>query len=353
MTKEVLMSNKKFSLDSYKKSIKLTEPTYKKDKYVVLNEYLQEVMKLPGLPLGHVVFDYGLSDSGKTTLLAHAVAQCQKQGILPVVVLTGPEKKVDWNRFRAMGVQYTGDLPEDQQNDDEFIIVNEECEYLEDAFKFMNDLITDVEEGRLPHDIYIFHDSVGNTLSEQAIEIDKKTGKRVIKDIHMKNAKIIGENLVALTPRINNSRKDTRPHYIGAYFITSMYEGAPAFPGAPKPWKIKGGNKPKFVSSIMIRHNAGKKLNATKEGQKLNFGMTTKISITKNHINGEEYSGEFVITKDAILPNEKSAIDAYKKEKSSEWGSFEIIDGAGEIHEGLDEFGIDITGESEELHGGE
>ena len=347
------MSKNTFSIDKFKKSIKLTPPIYKKDKYVVLDEYLQEVIKLPGLPMGHIVFDYGLSDSGKTTLLAHAVAKCQEQGILPVIILTGPEKKVDWDRFRAMGVKYTGDLPENQQEKDEFILVQEDCEYLEDAFNFMNDIITEVEEGRLPHDIYIFHDSVGNTLSEKAVEIDKKTGKRVVKDIHMKNAKIVGENLISLAPRINNSRKDNRPHFVGAYFITSMYQGAPAFPGAPTPWKIKGGNKPKFVSSLMIRHNAGKKLTATKNGSKLNFGMTTKISVTKNHINGEEYSGEFVITKDAILPNEKSAIDAYKDLKKQEWGSFEIIDSKGEIHEGKDEFGIDITKDREELEDSE
>lgn len=323
----------KFSLDAYKKSIKLTQAQYKKDKFVVLDEALQEVLKLPGLPLGHIVFDYGLSDSGKTTLLAHSVAQCQKQGVLPIIILTGPEKKVDWNRFRAMGVEYTGDLPEDQQVKDEFIIVNEECEFLEDVFNFMNDIITQVESGELPYDVYFFHDSIGNTQSNQAVEIDKKTGKRIVKDIHMKNAKIIGEQLISIAPRIQNSRKDTRPHFVGAYFITSMYQGVPAFPGAPSPWKIKGGNKPKFVSSIMIKHTAGKKLTATKNGSDLNFGMITRISVTKNHINGEEYEGEFVIAKDAIMPNDKAAIDAYKKERSSEWGSFEIIDASGEIYE--------------------
>lgn len=345
--------SKKFSMDSFKKSISLTQPVYKKDKFVILDPALQEVMKLPGLPLGHITFDYGLSDSGKTTMLFHAVAQCQKQGILPVIILTGPEKKIDWDRARAMGVQYTGDLPKDQQLKDEFILVNEDMETLEDAFGFINEVITNVERGELPYDVMFFHDSIGNTLSVQAIDIDKKTGARVIKDIHMKNAKIIGEQLVALAPRIQNSRKDTRPHFIGAFFITSMYEGVPAFPGAPKPWKVKGGNKPKFVSSIMIRHTAGKKLSATKNGDMLNFGMTTKISITKNHINGEEYTGEFVVTKDAILPNEKGAIEDYKKSKSAEWGDFEIIDGKGQVHGGLANYKLEATPRAEELEDGE
>ena len=344
-------SSKKFSMDSFKKSIKLTEVIYKKDKFVNLCPALQEVMKLPGLPLGHIVFDYGLSDSGKTSLLFHAVAKCQQQKILPVIILTGPEKKVDWSRARAMGVQYTGDLPADQQKSDEFILVQENLETLEDVFTFMNKIITSVENGELPYDVYFFHDSIGNTLSEQAVEVDKKTGDRVVKDIHMKNAKIIGEQLISLAPRIQNSRKDTYPHFVGAYFITSMYEGQPAFPGAPKPWKIKGGNKPKFVSSIMIRHNAGKKLKATVKGADLNFGMVTKISITKNHINGEEYSGEFVITKDAILPNEAGAIADYKKEKSAEWGDFEVVSTDGEIHSGHSDYKLAAVEDAAELDG--
>ena len=101
---------KKFSMSAYKKTIKVTDAVYKKEKFVVLDEALQEVLKLPGLPLGRITYDYGLSDSGKTTLLFHAAAKCQEQGILPVILVSGAEKKVDWNRAREMGLQYTGDL---------------------------------------------------------------------------------------------------------------------------------------------------------------------------------------------------------------------------------------------------
>lgn len=340
---------KKFDLSKFKETIHITEAVYKKDKYVVLDQAVQEVLQLPGLPLGRITFDYGLSDTGKSTLLNHAVAQCQQQGILPVIILTGPEKKVDWNRARKMGVQYTGDLPKSEQNKDDFIIVEEGLETVEQVFNFVNNkIIKNVEQGKLPYDTMIFWDSAGNTHCEGALSKDAK-GNVVIKDMHMKGAKIMGEQLIATTPRIESTRKETRPHFVGLYVVTSMYKGAPAFPGAPQPWKIKGGNKPKFVSSLMIRHKQKKKLKATKKGKDLNFGMVGEIAVTKNHINGKEYTGQFVITEDKLLPNLKEAIDVYKEEKVKEWGAFEVVDDQGEVFEGSKEKKIGVTESKEEL----
>lgn len=345
------MAKKKFSLDAFKESVGVTEAVYKKEKFVVLNEALQEVLKLPGLPLGRITFDYGLSDSAKTTLLFEAAIRAQEQGILPVIILTGPEKKVDWSRARKMGLQYTGDLPKEQQVKDEFIIVEEGLDYLEDVFAFINNkIIKNVNNGKLPFNTMIFWDSAGNTLSRLAVEIDKD-GNRKIKDIHMKNAKILGEELISLAPQIESSRKEVSPYYIGAFFITSMYQGMPAFPGSPAPWKIKGGNKPKFVSSLMIKHRHKKKLKATKNGAALNFGMVTEISVTKNHINGKEYTGEFVVTEDAILPNEKGAIDDYKALHSDSWGGYEVMSIDGEVFEGDDSRSIGVTTSKSELKG--
>jgi len=345
------ISKKKYSLSAFKKTIGVTEAVYKKEKFVVLDEALQEVLKLPGLPLGRITFDYGLSDSAKTTLLFHAAIQAQKQGILPVIILTGPEKKVDWNRARKMGLKYTGDLPLDQQDPDELIIVEEGLDYLEDVFAFMNNkIIKNVRNDNLPFDTMIFWDSAGNTLSKLAVEIDKD-GNRRVKDIHMKNAKILGEELISIAPLIESSRKETSPRYVGAFFITSMYQGMPAFPGSPAPWKIKGGNKPKFVSSLMIKHRHKKKLKATKNGAALNFGMVTEISVTKNHINGKEYTGEFVVTEDAILPNEKGAIDDYKAAHSDSWGGYQVMSIDGELFEGEEDRNIGVTQSKSELKG--
>jgi RecA/RadA recombinase len=344
--------SKKFNLDNFKKTIKTADIAYKKAKYVELDPAIQEVIKLPGLPMGHITFSYGLSDTAKTSLLFEAAAKAQEQGILPVIILTGPEKKVDWARARKMGLNYTGDLPKDEQQNDEFIIVEESLDYIEDVFEFINNkIINEVEQGKLPFDVQIFWDSAGNTLCRDAVKVDKKTGMIETKDMHMKAAKVLGENLLILSDRVTNSRKETRPYFIGCHFITSMYKSPPAFPGAPSSWSIKGGTKVKFVSSLMIKHELVKKLKATKDGKELKFGMNVKLSVTKNHINGQEYSGEFIVTEDSVLPNEKDSVEEYKKRKSSEWGEFEVTTQNGEVFEGNTEKRISVTQDAPELMG--
>src|SRR5690242_17320901 len=121
--------SKKFDLSKYKDSIKVADTPSKPDKFVVLDEALHSVLGVPGIPLGHITQVFGKSDTGKTSLLFHAAGQAQKQGILPVMIIT--EGKVDWERASAMGF------------DKDTAIVNESCEYLEDAFRFIDKVTAD------------------------------------------------------------------------------------------------------------------------------------------------------------------------------------------------------------------
>ncbi|HEY8366161.1 MAG TPA: hypothetical protein VIL57_03345, partial [Bacteroidia bacterium] len=92
---------KKFDLNSYKDTLKLSALEQKPDKYVVLNEELQACLGLPGFPLGDITEIHGDSDTGKSTLLLHAAAQCQQQGILPVMIIV--EKKYRKERAEMLG----------------------------------------------------------------------------------------------------------------------------------------------------------------------------------------------------------------------------------------------------------
>ena len=315
---------KKFSLKDFKETIEVTKAEYKKDLYIKVDPCLQDVLKLEGLPLGHIIQVYGKSDSGKTSLMFHAIAQAQKQGILPVVIIS--EGKVDWARARSMGVEYTGDLPEDQRKDD-FIIVEENLKYLEDIFSFVdNKIINHVMNGKLPHDVMIFWDSMGNSISSKSVEVDKTTGERTIKNTHMQAAAIKSERLTILMDRINDTRKVNYPCAVGAFIINHVYNGQAAYTGAPVPEIVKGGNKVKFTASLMLKTQLVKKLEATKDGATLKFGMVSKISVTKNHINGQEYSGEFVVTADKFLPNDAKAIKDYKEENKDKWGNVELFE---------------------------
>lgn len=320
---------KKYSLKDFKESISITPAEYKKDLYVQLDPCLQEVLKLPGLPLGHIIQAYGKSDTGKTSLMFHAAAQAQAQGILPVIIVS--EGKIDWNRARAMGLQYTADLPTDQRNPDEFIIVEENLKYLEEIFDFIdNKIINNVMNGKLPFDVMIFWDSMGNSISEKSIKVDAKTGNREIKNTHMQAAAIKSERLTVLMDRINDTRKINYPKAVGAFIINHVYTGTPPWVGAAAPEIVKGGNKVKFTASLMIKTSQVSKLEATKDNQKLKFGMVSKLSVTKNHINGQEYSGEFVITADRFLPNDAKAIKKYKEDNNDKWGNMELFEVPGD-----------------------
>jgi recombination protein RecA len=303
----------KFDLKKYKQSIKVADTPLKEASYVQLNDALKPVLGLPGIPLGHITQVYGLSDTGKTSLLFHTAAQAQKQGILPVVIVT--EGKVDWNRAAQMGF------------DKDSAIVNEDCEFLENAFQFIDKITADVSMGELPQDVMIFWDSVGNTLSKDEVTINKD-GTWEKKSTMMKAAKTISENMRTISKKINDTRKQSYPKSVGLMILNQAYVEPPKFPGAPSRLVPYGGNAIWYRSSIVIKTSRVKKLTAIKNGDTVGFGIISKISVDKNHISNSAHSGEFVITASEILPNEAGAIKDYKDTHSSSWGS--IVDENGE-----------------------
>lgn len=313
------MSTKKFDLDKYKEGIQLADTPLKKDVFVELDACLQSVLGLPGIPLGHISLVFGKSDTGKTSLLFHTAAQAQKQGILPVVIIT--EGKVDWDRAALMGF------------DKSAAIVNESCDYLEDAFKFIDKITADVAMGDLPHNVLILWDSIGNTLSREEINLnDDGTSEK--KSTMMKAAKVITEHMRVISRKINDTRKISYPKAVGLMVLNQAYTQPAQFPGGMPSIVPYGGVSIWYRSSLVIKTARTKKLSATVNGQDLGFGIVSKITVDKNHISSVANSGAFVITADAIIPNEPTAIKAYKELHKKEWAEASIIDAdSGEILE--------------------
>lgn len=322
-----MAKGKKFDLKSYKKTIQVADTPLKSDKFVTLDECLHAVLGMQGIPLSHITQVYGLSDTGKTSLMFHAAAQAQKQGILPIIIIT--EGKVDWGRARQMGLEYTGDLPEEDRKDD-FCIVNESCDFLEDAFGFIDKITSDVAMGELEHDVMIFWDSVGNTLSKEEVTIEDD-GTWTKKSTMMKAAKVITERMRVLSKKINDTRKISHPKSVGLMILNQAYKEPPSFPGGPTKLVPYGGNAIWFRSSLVIKTQKTKKLTAKKDGADLGFGIVSKITVDKNHLTNTAHSGDFIVTADQIIPNDKTAIEYYKATHKENWGS-DI-----EIQEGTDE----------------
>jgi RecA/RadA recombinase len=317
--------SKKFDLVKYKASLKLNETQLKPEKFVELDPCLQVVLGMPGLPLGHINQIYGKSDTGKTSLLFHAAAKCLEQDILPVLLIT--EGKIDWGRAAQMGV------------DRERCIVVDSAEtggqlFLEDVYKYIDQFTSDVIMGNLPQDVMIFWDSVGNTLSKDEVEV-KKDGTFEIKATMMKAAKINSNYLRSVSAKVNSTRQISSKYYVGLTLINTCYTKPPVPPATISSEVPYGGDQIWFKSTLVIRTKRRKKLDAIKQGAKLGFGVVSAITVEKNHLTNTSHSGEFVITADAIIPNEKGAIDDYKESHRDSWGEeFTLIGEAGEVFDG-------------------
>lgn len=317
--------SKKFNLKEYKTTRKTASTPKKKEKYITLDKCMHSVLGMPGIPMGHITQIYGLSDTGKTSIVFHAMAQAQEDDILPVVVVT--EGKVDWDRARDMGVKYYGDLTEEEREergldpeDEGFAIVVEDVETLEDMFDFIIQTLSDVEMGKLPHDIAIFVDSIGNTPSRKEFSTNEKTGE-VKKDKGMMvAARVISEYMRIISAKVNNTLKISHPNYASVVFVNHAYTEPPSFPGGPSKLVPYGGKKIWYVSSLVLKTSRRSKLYAIKDKVKMSFGIISKIVVDKNHITNAAYEGEYVITANKILANDKKDIDNYKKENKESWG---------------------------------
>jgi len=306
------MGTKKFDLESYKSKIKDREVQYKKDSFIPVAECLQEVLGLPGIPRGHITQIYGKSDTGKTSLLFHMAAEAQKSGDLPIVYIT--EGKVDWDRALEMGFDREG-----------YALIEESYTTLEEVFEDMLEKLNEQRLEQLPKRIVFFWDSIGNTVSKDEFKLDKD-GKREIKATMMKAAKVIKNHLRHVNPLINDSRKIDRPYDVSLVFINQAYTTPPAFQGALPGLKPYGGDGIWYAASLVIQTKRKGKLYATKDKIKMKFAINSTLTIEKNHINGIEQSGEFIITINSIIPNEKKAIDAYKKESKEDWGTLDLLE---------------------------
>lgn len=309
------MAEKKFDLEAYKKKIKPRAVDYKKDSFIPVDECLQAVLGLPGIPRGHVTQVYGKSDTGKTSLLFHLAAQLQVAGELPIVYIT--EKKVDWDRAKSMGFDKEG-----------YALVEENFATLEEVFEDMLIKLAEQARGELPKNITFLWDSVGNTLSKDEFEDDKQ-GNRDVKATMMKAAKVIKNYMRHVGPKINDTRKLEVPNnatliVLNQAYMTPPPPGSYGVPGKLVPY---GGDGIWYAASLVIQTKRIGKLEAQVNSIKKKFGTKSRITIEKNHINGIEQSGDFVITPNSIIPDEPKAIKAYKDENKDSWGNVDLEEG--------------------------
>jgi len=312
------MSKKKFDLEAYSDSEDKVDVVYKPDEDIILQKEVSEAIGMPGLRKGTMSVAYGLSNSGKTNLMIQAAVQAQRQGVVPILIIT--ENKMDWTHAQNQGLDISKSAA----------IIREDLEYLEDVYNYISQKIEDVKTGKLPYDVLFLWDSVASTPSVESMEISKD-GSIKKRYGPQKNASVIGYYNPIIMKRLTATRREDSKGTATLLALTQAYVKPAEFAGGIATIVPNGGEKIWFPLSMCIEVKEGKRLQATVNGNKVVFGTVCKLKVVKNHLSDLSSSGEYVITGSGIIPNDPKAIEDYKKQHRDSWVSTYIPYENGEL----------------------
>jgi len=321
-----------FSLDKFKaaKGLGSSNNSFKEQEWIPLSPAWQEMVSLPGIPHGHITLLRGHSDSGKTTALLEVAVNAQKMGILPVFIIT--EMKWSWEHAKMMGLEFTEEVTKDGQTiiDGNFIFADRgQLGTVEAVAGFMADLMDEQKKGNLPMDMVFLWDSIGSVPCQMSVEKAKNNNEWNAGAMSTQFGNFINQEILL-------SRKESYPHTNSFVAINKIWVEKPIGPMSPPIMKNKGGNTMFFDSTLIVTFgnisNSGTlKVNAVKDGKKVEWAKKVKVAVEKNHINGITSTGKIVVTPHGFISENKKDMDNYKKSHQEEWGKilgkgpFEVV----------------------------
>ena len=331
----------------------------KEMEWLIMPKAFQDAVKLPGFPQGYVTTICGHSNTGKSTLVNHAIVAAQRQGLIPVIFDT--ENNFDFKYAIDMGMDATpvyGDVDEEVINEEtgevEIKTVNKIVEYAGPFFYFNNlilidrygdiDYATGKRSGKkrtkaviedMVYAINEFLDYQANGDIEQGfVFIWDSVGS--ISGLKTYNSKVGNPQFDAGTISaamqdimesvIPSSRKISSPYTNTLIMVNKVWLDAMSNPMAPPSLEMKGGKSITYRSRLIFLLGGQlkasiKRLTATSKGLNYNYGIQTKIKVLKNQLPSPfnvTYEGEFVCTDIGIIGIEKEDLDEYKKKRINE-----------------------------------
>lgn len=290
---------KKFDLSDYLKKDEAEQVVYKPLQYVTMPKVMQDAIGVPGIALGHLSLFYGLSDSGKTEVMLNVAAEAIKQDILPVLIIT--ENKMEKERLLEKGLI-----------NKENCIVEETLVTLEDVYDFISMKVEDAKTKKLKMNTLILWDSVAGTPSKESFEVDKD-GRITKKYGPQKNAAVIGYYNPIIAKRVASTREMDCDYSVGVLMVTQAYKTMPEFPGAPVDIYANGGEKIWFPMSLSVCVKEGQRHKVTVDLKNFEIGLTCKLKVKKNHINGIYTEGKILFYKNEMLENSDKNIKDIKE----------------------------------------
>jgi hypothetical protein len=342
--------SKGFDLDDFKKSKRLDQSVkFKEQAWIPLSKAFQEVLSLPGIPLGHITLLRGHSDTGKTTALLETAVEAQKMGILPVFIIT--EMKWSWEHAQKMGFEIepvidksTGEVTNYKGN---FLYIDRgSLTSIEDVAAFIADLLSEQAKGKLPYDLLFLWDSIGSIPCRMSIDQNKNNPMWNAGAISTQFGNFINQQIVL-------SRKETKQYTNTLVAVNKVGVRPPENIMSQPKMTNKGGDTMFFDASLVITFgnvtNSGtSKIKAQKNGKEVEFAKRTKVACDKNHITGMQTKGTVVMTVHGFIDDEKGAIDLYKKTHSSDWvtvlgsADFDVVEDNSEWNDNIRDIPIEV-----------
>ena len=286
--------------------------------WITMPKAFQDALKLPGFPIGYFSGIMGWSDTGKSTLKNCAIAQAQKQGILPVIFET--EGNFDFQHAIDCGMdltpveadvevinEETGELVMERRVIDyegDYILFtnNTICEFcgdndystgtkkktkrtvavIEDIAYIINTFLDMQENGELDRSLLFVWDSVGSISSWKSMQ--SKVGNPMFDA-----ASLSASFNMILNNRIPSSRRIGSPFTNTFITVNKIWNDSMNSMGGVPSLELKGGKSFYYAMRLLIHVGgavkaATKKLKATLKGEEYTYGIISKIKVTKNHL---------------------------------------------------------------------
>lgn len=329
--------------------------------WLIMPKAYQEALKLPGIPQNYVSLVVGHSNSGKSTLINHAIVSAQRQGLIPVIYDT--ENNFDFTYARDMGMEAepvygdvevevtdpeTGEIVTETRN----VIVSYEGDFLyfnnailaelygkkdyatgketaktrkvaviEDISTSINELLNAQDEGDIDRGFVFIWDSIGSISSYKSYKSATNNS--------MWDAGALSQAFnIIVNDRIPRSRKISSPYNntfiaVNKVWLDSMSN---PMPGAPPSLSLKGGNSMFYSARLIILCGgqlkaSAKKLTAKAKGATYNYAIQTKLKVLKNQLPNPftvTYEGEVICSPHGMISVDGDALEEYKKEYISD-----------------------------------
>ena len=307
------IAKKEFSFSDLKKKFS-SEAKFKEQKYFYVGKEFLECTGLPGTAYSAINMFLGHSNTSKTTAAILTAVDAQRNGVLPVFVIT--EQKWDFDHAKTLGLQCE---KQDDNSWDGFFLFNNDFKYIEQMTDYINTLLDAQEKGELPYDLLFIIDSIGSIPCKMTFE--GKGGKQ-------HNAAALAEKIgMGIHQRITSTRREDVKHSSTMVVINQPWVELPDNPYGVPTIKPKGGEAIYLASSLVFlfgnQKNSGvSHIDLTHKGRKVAFATRSKISVLKNHISGIAYKdGKILATAHGYIKDDPEAIKKYKAESADYWNN--------------------------------